>query len=227
MTKVPTDVADRADGPTDWRSVEGLELAPILSASLDAFFEFGFHGASVREIARRVGVTVPSLYYHYQSKEGLLIALLERSISDLRSRARAANAAGDGDPVQRLANVIFTIVLQMTNQARLAALEGEARYLCPENWERYRAMRKSIETLVLETVRDGNSAGDFAVDDPAETTRAILGMCQAIPRWYQTEGKLSPAAVAGKYVVITLKMVGAVRRPVMPRSTNRTRLTRA
>ncbi len=46
-----------------------VELSPILSAALDAFYEKGFHGASVRDIARRVGVTVPALYYHYDSKE--------------------------------------------------------------------------------------------------------------------------------------------------------------
>ena len=109
-----------------WCSLERLELTPILSASLDAFYESGFHGASVREIARRVGVTVPSLYYHHQSKEGLLIALLERSIGDLHSRSLAANAAGDDDPVQRLANVIFTIVLQMTNRALLGCPRGRS-----------------------------------------------------------------------------------------------------
>lgn len=223
VTKLSTGVTEGADDPTDWRSVERLDLTPILSASLDAFYESGFHGASVREIARRVGVTVPSLYYHHQSKEGLLIALLELSISDLRSRALAANAAGDGDPVQRLTNVIFTIVLQMTNRARLAALEGEARYLGPENWERYRAVRKGVEGLVLDIVHDGNRAGEFDVDDPAETTRAILGMCQAIPRWYHAEGIHSPEVVARKYVDIALRMVGATRVPDMPQSSGPTR----
>ncbi|RDI14738.1 TetR family transcriptional regulator [Rhodococcus sp. AG1013] len=216
MAKLSTDVAEDADDPGDWCSLERLELTPILSASLDAFYESGFHGASVREIARRVGVTVPSLYYHHQSKEGLLIALLERSIGDLHSRSLAANAAGDDDPVQRLANVIFTIVLQMTNRALLAALEGEARYLGPENWERYRAVRKGVEGLVLDIVNDGNGTGEFDVDDPAETTRAILGMCQVIPRWYHAEGMHSPEVVARKYVVIALRMVGATRVPGMP-----------
>lgn len=223
VAELSTGVAEGADDPGDWRSIERLELTPILSASLDAFYESGFHGASVREIARRVGVTVPSLYYHHQSKEGLLIALLERSIGDLRSRALAADLAGDGDPVQRLTNVIFTIVLQMTNRARLAALEGEARYLGPENWERYRAVRKGVEGLVLDIVRDGNRAGEFEADDPAETTRAILGMCQVIPRWYHAEGMHSPDVFARKYVAIAHRIVGSTRVPDMPQVSGRTR----
>ncbi|RDI30197.1 TetR family transcriptional regulator [Rhodococcus sp. AG1013] len=192
-----------------WQRLEPLELTPILSAALDAFYEKGFHGASVREIARRVGVTVPALYYHYESKEGLLVALTELSTRDVLTRAHAADDAGEDDPARRLENVVSAIVLRMTDRARLAAVEGEARYLSPEAYERYRTVRKGIENLVLGIVRDGNRADAFDVEDPAETTRAILGMCQAIPRWYHTEGKLGPQAVAAKYAAIASKMVGA------------------
>lgn len=193
---------------SDWRRLEPFELTPILSAALDAFYETGFHGTSVREIARRVGVTVPALYYHHENKEGLLIALLELSTSDVLARAHAADADGGDDPVQRLANVIEAIVLRMTNRARLAALEGEVRYLSPENRQRYRVVRKGVEELVLKIVEDGSKSGVFDVDDPAETTRALLGMCQSIPRWYHAEGTLSPEEVAQKYVAIALKVVG-------------------
>ncbi|WP_241383416.1 TetR/AcrR family transcriptional regulator [Rhodococcus sp. CH91] len=192
----------------DWRVLEPMQLSPILTAALDAFYETGFHGTSVREIARRVGVTVPALYYHHENKEGLLIALLELSTSDVLSRAHAAAEDADGDPVRRLSNVIEAIVLRMTMRARLAALEGEARYLSPENRQRYRAVRKGVERLVREIVEEGVAAGVFDVDDPAETTRALLGMCQSIPRWYHAEGTLSPEAVAQKYVRIALKTVG-------------------
>lgn len=193
----------------DWRVLEPMELSPILTAALDAFYETGFHGTSVREIARRVGVTVPALYYHHENKEGLLIALLELSTSDVLSRAHAADEDADGDPVRRLSHVIEAIVLRMTMRARLAALEGEARYLSPENRQRYREVRKGVERLVRQIVEDGVEAKVFDVDDPAETTRALLGMCQSIPRWYHAEGTLGPEAVAQKYVHIALKTVGA------------------
>ncbi|MBM7458705.1 TetR/AcrR family transcriptional regulator [Rhodococcus coprophilus] len=205
---------DGESAHADWRTLQPLDLSPILSAALDAFYETGFHGTSVREIARRVGVTVPALYYHHENKEGLLIALLELSTSDVLSRAHAAAAEGAGDPVRRLANVIEAIVLRMTMRSALAALEGEARYLSPENRQRYRAVRKGIEQLVREIVEEGSATGDFEVDDPAETTRALLGMCQSIPRWYHAEGTLSPEAVAEKYVAIALKTVGARRAPL-------------
>ena len=193
---------------TNWREFEPMQLGPILDHALDAFHENGFHGTTVRELARRVGVTVPALYYHHENKEGLLIALLELSTADVLARAHAADEEGGDDPVRRLANVVEAIVLRMTTRPRLASLEGEVRYLSAENRQRYRAVRKGIEEVVLQIVEAGAESGAFDVDDPAEITRAILGMCQSIPRWYHAEGTLSPQEVAGKYVAIVMKIVG-------------------
>ncbi|MGU3586773.1 TetR/AcrR family transcriptional regulator [Rhodococcus sp. C26F] len=204
-------------GNPGWRRMDPPELSPILTHALDAFYENGFHGTSVRDIAQRVGVTIPVLYYHHGNKEGILLALLEYSTSDVLTRAYSASADGGGEPVQRLSNVIETIVLRMTTRARLAALEGEVKYLSPDNRLRYRVVRKGIEDLVLEIIEDGNRRGLFYTSDPAESTRAVLAMCQSIPRWYHTEGKLTPEIVARKYVEIALTTVGYVSAAAKPR----------
>lgn len=49
----------------------------ILSESLKLFSENGFHGASVRDIARSVGLTEAALYYHFPSKQAIVRALYE------------------------------------------------------------------------------------------------------------------------------------------------------
>lgn len=196
------------DATASWRRIKPLELTPILEAALEGFYDNGFHGTSVREIARRVGVTIPALYYHHQSKEGILLALLEVSTSDVLARAHTAYADGGDDPRQQLTNVVEAIVLRMTTRSRLAALEGEVRYLSPENRQRYRVVRKGVEELVLGIVTEGAERGAFSVADIPETTRALLAMCQSIPRWYHAEGELTPAEVAQKYAVIALNTVG-------------------
>lgn len=45
--------------------------------SLARFLQHGYHGVSVRDIADSIGVTVPVLYYHFDSKDGLLAAIVE------------------------------------------------------------------------------------------------------------------------------------------------------
>jgi AcrR family transcriptional regulator len=47
----------------------------ILDVALDLFTEKGYDGTSLREIAERLGVTKAALYYHFASKEDILMAL--------------------------------------------------------------------------------------------------------------------------------------------------------
>ena len=52
----------------------------ILDAAEDLFAECGFSGTTLRDVATRVGIQIPSLYNHFESKEGLYAAVLERGL---------------------------------------------------------------------------------------------------------------------------------------------------
>ena len=47
----------------------------ILDVALDLFIEQGFDGTSLRQIAEQLGVTKAALYYHFESKDDILMAL--------------------------------------------------------------------------------------------------------------------------------------------------------
>lgn len=56
----------------------------ILDAALEVFGEVGLHGASLREIAGRVGVSHQSLMHYFPTKNELLMAVLRRRDERLR-----------------------------------------------------------------------------------------------------------------------------------------------
>lgn len=194
---------------TDWRNPAPPELSPILSGAVKVFHERGYHGASVRDIAQRVGVTVPALYYHYESKQAMLVALLETGVGDLLDRAEHAVEDAGEDPAVRFANLVESMVLHMTQRVSLAFLDSELRYLDPKNRKHYASMRKRLEKLLLDTIADGEDAGVFEVQHPTDTTRAILGMCQAVATWYHPRGRRQGADIAARYAEIALQTVGA------------------
>ena len=75
----------------------------IYEAALDAFSENGYAGASLRDIARRVGIEVASLYNHIDSKEELLFRIIENtSVEMLEELHAAVDAAPPDDPRERL-----------------------------------------------------------------------------------------------------------------------------
>lgn len=193
----------------DWRVCPPVEMTELLRHAAEAFYDQGFHGTSVRDIAARVGVTVPALYYHHENKEAILLAVLRAQMSDLLPRGEAAVADGHGDPVVELANLVESLVLHLTVRARFVALDSETRYLSPAARAEYVELRRAIELLARRVITRGVEQGVFHTDDVAMTSRAMLGMLQAIPRWYLDSGALNPQQVAQRYVEMSLALVRA------------------
>lgn len=50
----------------------------IIRAAMELFGEVGFHGASLRDIAARAGMSHPGMLHHFPTKTALLQAVLER-----------------------------------------------------------------------------------------------------------------------------------------------------
>ncbi|MBF6238136.1 Intercellular adhesion protein R [Nocardia otitidiscaviarum] len=59
----------------------------IRDVALRLFSTRGFEQTSLREVADEVGITKASLYYHYSSKQDLLLAVIEPVFADMRAMA--------------------------------------------------------------------------------------------------------------------------------------------
>ncbi|HWJ64466.1 MAG TPA: TetR/AcrR family transcriptional regulator [Acidimicrobiales bacterium] len=77
----------------------------IIEAALAHFGQHGYHGASMREIARNVGLSQAGLLHHFRTKADLLIAVLESRDNLTSAMARAAAAQAE-DPLAGLIAVV-------------------------------------------------------------------------------------------------------------------------
>ena len=191
-----------------WSSYGPLDLHPILLHAMEAFNEQGYHGTSVRDIAGRVGVTVPALYYHYENKQALLATLLETSIKDVLDRCRAAAREAGDDPLARFCGMVESIVLYMAHRQQLAFLDTEIRSLEPQNRARYVALRDYLEHMLLDTVEAGRGQGGFTTPVPAGAVRSVLVMCQGGANWFRADRPLTAEEVAERHVLLSLGTVG-------------------
>ena len=196
-----------------WRTADDEDLSPILATARDLFYDVGFHGTTVRDIAGRVGVTVPALYYHHANKEAILAALLDRSISNVIERCEQALSEAGDDPASRFRNLIECLALYMANHRKSAAMDAEIRALSPAARKLYSIQRRRVEQMVEDTISRGVAAGVFDVTSPSDTGRALLGMIQAITLWFRPGGgRLTAPELALRYVDIAERTVGLRQR---------------
>ena len=68
----------------------------ILNAAIELFIQYGFHATSTSKVAKRAGVSEGLIFRHFESKRGLLQAILEEG--NARIRAEIEPIVRETDP---------------------------------------------------------------------------------------------------------------------------------
>ena len=181
----------------------------ILQEAVKLFYKHGFTGTTLDDIAAELGVTKPFIYTHFRSKVELLAALCQPTIE--MSLDAVANAAGSpGTPTERLHRAMADfakVVLQ--RQANIAIFFREEKNLTPEALDAINTLRKKFDRLLSGLLREGVTAGEFAIPDVNVAALALGGMISWAYTWHRPEGRLTLDDVCGTLAGLTLKMVGA------------------
>jgi len=74
----------------------------LLETAIDLFKRGGYHGSGVDRIIAESGIAKTTLYRHFKSKEGLIVAVLSTIDERFRDDMRAFVEARTGDPAERL-----------------------------------------------------------------------------------------------------------------------------
>ena len=110
----------------------GSSRARILSVARSEFASRGFAGARLQDVAERVGLSHPTLLYHFGSKEGLYAAVIEAAVHDWAQTTRRAISTGlrGFEQVAALVDAgfeFFTTHQELVMIVRREAIEGGER----------------------------------------------------------------------------------------------------
>ena len=88
----------------------------ILGVALELFRERGYEGTSIRDIAERMGMTKAAVYYHFPSKEELLVDVLTPATTKVGAVLREHGPAVDAEARRRLATALVDVVAEVGPQ---------------------------------------------------------------------------------------------------------------
>jgi len=134
----------------------------ILEAARKLFAEKGL-AAEIREIAERAGVGVGSLYRHFESREGLIRAVMQAAAEDLVQRVRVA--AGQMDPKAALREMIHAAASLFERFGVLTEvmLRGQGDELPDHRPESFPHIIELMASVLQRGIEDGSFRADLDV----------------------------------------------------------------
>jgi AcrR family transcriptional regulator len=189
--------------------IQAYKRERILEEAVKLFYEHGFTGTTLDDIAAELGVTKPFIYTHFRSKTDLLAALCKPTI-ELSLEAVSHAARLPGPPTARLHKAIvdFTQVV-LSRQANIAIYFREEKNLAPEALIEINALRKKFDHVLSNLLTEGVAAGEFDLRDVNLAALAIGGMISWAYTWHRPEGRLRLEEMCRRMADLGLQMVGA------------------
>ncbi len=172
----------------------------VLDTAAAMFAAKGYDGTSIRSITAAVGMLPGSIYYHFKSKEELLLAVYREGVARFEAAIDAALAESNGEP---------WLVLEAACAAHLAILLNGGSYAHIVSPEFVRSFPPAmLPTLNAERDRYERHFEKLIAALPLspQTDRwlfkvALFGSLNWSKTWYRT-GRYTPRDIAAAFIAI-------------------------
>jgi TetR/AcrR family transcriptional regulator len=207
----------------------------ILAAGLKLFANRGYAGTAVNDVTEKAGVTKPTLYYYFESKQGLFQALVDQSM-DERFEAMQQAAAQGGTVTKQLEEIMVRLVeFTRRNRDLMRVCFAVAFAAKEENPPGLKYLEKGkrnsefIRSLMENGIKDGHFKDAFNAQELTAAFWAKMNYC-VVSELLGGSGPCRPTVDPRRLLKIFLEGVGELTalarrnagkpmRTVMPRST--------
>ncbi|HLB12653.1 MAG TPA: TetR/AcrR family transcriptional regulator [Dehalococcoidia bacterium] len=179
----------------------------ILQAAIEAFSRHGYHGASMEDIARVVGVRKAALYYYFPSKQELLFAILDEFTGAMIEGLEKIHASPSG-PVEKLRQAFHYHIEALAKRTDEFTVLTETGRLKGRWRKQVIARRDRYEGVIRKMIQDGVDSGELRVVDAKYAALSFLGVVNWMYQWYRA-GELPPEELARLFWDLTYRGLGA------------------
>lgn len=182
----------------------------ILEVALQLFARDGFHGSSIRDLARALELQPSAIYAHFSSKEHVLAELV-RSGHEVHLEAfRAALLEAGAEPIDQMKALVRAHARFHAGYPHLAIVVNEELHALPAELAAPAvALRNQATALLVDVVRRGIAMGRFAPTHAGAAAAAIGAIGLRIPYWHDQASGLDAEGLAEVHAELVLRMLGA------------------
>jgi TetR/AcrR family transcriptional regulator, cholesterol catabolism regulator len=158
-------------------------LGKILLHATEVFYEKGYEGASMRDLARASGMSLSGLYYYFESKEKLLYLIQKHTFSTIVERLRQ-RLDDVSDPEQRIRVFILNhLEYFLANREAMKVLSHEAEVLKNSFGAEIAAIKREYYRTCVGLLDDFKAAKRLEFSSRMAVL-SLFGMMNWIYTWY-------------------------------------------
>ncbi len=173
------------------------KMRRILERAAKLIFQKGFEGTSMQDIADACGLTKAGLYHYVESKEALLISIMEYGM-DLFEERVLSRVQDISDPLQRLKETMacnISLVIEDSSK-EVTIILHEHQTLTGASHRKINTRKKRYVRFLEDTFREATSRGQIRAVDPTIATFSLLGSVLWTYKWYRPNGRLTPPVLS-------------------------------
>jgi AcrR family transcriptional regulator len=166
----------------------------VLQTAAQMFNERGFHATSLDDVAARLHVSKPTLYYYVKSKDEILFECVRAGLQMMQAGIAETSSRG-GSAIEQLVACMRTYGQIVTMDFGMCLIRIGEDPLPPESRKELRRAKSAIDLEFRRLIAAGVAEGSLVPCDPKITAFAIAGALSWIGRWYQPGGEYSAEEV--------------------------------
>lgn len=146
----------------------------ILDTSLQLFMKKGFDATSISDILSQLDIARGTLYYHFESKEAIMDAIIERLLNQVLEKIEKLMTNDSLSQAEKFMGFFASINLtQLTGDEEIVDYFNQ-----PQNAlfheKSNRLLIKKLSPVLAQIISEGMESGLFDTPYPAETAELIL-----------------------------------------------------
>jgi AcrR family transcriptional regulator len=185
--------------PRDREREREVKREAVLRTAAQLFNEKGYHATSLDEVAERLHVTKPTLYYYVRNKEAILFECVRTGLEMMRAAIEAAGASG-GSAMDKLVSAMREYARVATMDFGMCIIRVGEEPLPPESQRQLRRLKAAIDHEFRRLIEQGIAEGSIAPCDPKIAAFTLAGALSWIARWYRPGGELAPDEIAAQCI---------------------------
>jgi AcrR family transcriptional regulator len=170
----------------------------VLETAAELFLEKSYGRTSMNDVAERLNITKPALYYYFRNKEEILLECYRWGTTLIHESLRKI-AGHPGTGLEKVEAFIRIYANVITGNFGRCVMRLDEGHLSPEARLEVRRYKRRIDRGLRALIREGIADGSIAPCDPKMATFAIAGAVNWMCMWYRPDGALSAEEIASQF----------------------------